>query len=782
MNDMTIKKKLIISFSVIAILVTILAGYSNFGVSKSADGFTHYREMAKDSVLAGRVQANMLMVRMNVKDYLNTPIQKEINEFEGYYKKTDDFVKEALTEIQKPTRAPMVKEISEKLHAYHGHFYEVVEFYKKRNDIVNNNLDINGKKIEQLLSAVMNSAKKDKDMEASLSAAQTIRTLLLARLYTAKYLASNKEEHANRVDKEFADLQGALKKLSGEIQNPTRRTQLAQAVTLIDTYRNGVKSIITIIRDRNEIIDNKLDIIGPHIAKLSEDVKLSIKKDQDTIGPEVAQLNNNLLVITPIIALIVLIIVIIMAVVIPRTISTQIEEFQRGLLSFFSFLNKETSSVSPINIDSKDEIGTMSRVVNENISNSKKLIEQDEALINDVKRVVSLVNNGHINQTIQGTTKNEGLEELKNLFNDMLQTISKSVADDTNKLQAALQSYQKLDFRYRIENPHGNVSMGLNSLADIINEMLVQNKQNGLTLDVSSDTLLENVDILNQNSNQAAAALEETAAALEEVTSNISSTTNNVVQMSNHASEVTKSAEIGQNLATQTGNAMDEINEQVTSINEAIKVIDQIAFQTNILSLNAAVEAATAGEAGKGFAVVAQEVRNLAARSAEAANEIKSIVENATQKADNGKKIADKMIDGYSSLNKSITKTIELISDIETASKEQQAGIIQINDAVNSLDRQTQENANIASATHDVAVQTDEIAKLVVSDANEKEFIGKDTVKAKEMSNSHTKKKIIEPQVSNEVKEETIVKNETSKMGSITPVTANNSDDEWASF
>ncbi|RXI27686.1 methyl-accepting chemotaxis protein, partial [Arcobacter defluvii] len=83
--------------------------------------------------------------------------------------------------------------------------------------------------------------------------------------------------------------------------------------------------------------------------------------------------------------------------------------------------------------------------------------------------------------------------------------------------------------------------------------------------------------------------------------------------------------------------SMDEINNQVNLINEAITVIDQIAFQTNILSLNAAVEAATAGEAGKGFAVVAAEVRNLASRSAEAAKEIKAIVENATSKADQGK-------------------------------------------------------------------------------------------------------------------------------------------------
>merc|ERR1711991_1300727 len=96
----------------------------------------------------------------------------------------------------------------------------------------------------------------------------------------------------------------------------------------------------------------------------------------------------------------------------------------------------------------------------------------------------------------------------------------------------------------------------------------------------------------------------------------------------------------GQNLATKTASSMDEINTEVNAINESITIIDQIAFQTNILSLNAAVEAATAGEAGKGFAVVAQEVRNLASRSAEAAKEIKDLVESATIKANDGKKIS----------------------------------------------------------------------------------------------------------------------------------------------
>jgi methyl-accepting chemotaxis protein len=170
---------------------------------------------------------------------------------------------------------------------------------------------------------------------------------------------------------------------------------------------------------------------------------------------------------------------------------------------------------------------------------------------------------------------------------------------------------------------------------------------------------------------------------------------------------------------------MDDINTQVTAINEAISVIDQIAFQTNILSLNAAVEAATAGEAGRGFAVVAAEVRNLAARSAEAANEIKALVENATSKSKQGKEVAALMINGYHNLNDNINNTLSLIQEVENASKEQKFGIEQISDAINSLDKQTQINANIANHTNTIAVETSELAKNVVEATSTKEFRGK---------------------------------------------------------
>ena len=461
-----------------------------------------------------------------------------------------------------------------------------------------------------------------------------------------------------------------------------------------------------------------------------------------------------------------------------KFVSTPLKQFQTGLLSFFSYLNNETKKIEPIDIKSEDEFKEMSIIINQNIQKTQNNIEEDNKLIEEAKTVIGRVKHGWYSEYIKGNTSNQSLNAFKDDVNEMIHA-TKDHFENVNKI---LEEYAHLDYRNELVI-EGIESGGvfelllkdINKLRDAITAMLIDNKSTGLTLQNSSQLLLNNVDELNENSNQAAAALEETAAALEELTSNISKTTNNVIEMANHADEVTISVKTGEELASQTTDAMDEINTEVSGINEAITIIDQIAFQTNILSLNAAVEAATAGEAGKGFAVVAQEVRNLANRSAEAAKEIQGLVEKATSKANNGKNIADKMIDGYTHLNQSISKTIELISEVEEASKEQKSGIIQINDAVNSLDKQTQKNASIASTTNDIAVQTDNIAKESVKNTDEKEFVGKENVKAKENTSIASEVMVNTPK---EIRPES-----TNNKQPIKPITPSHSDeDEWASF
>ena len=484
---------------------------------------------------------------------------------------------------------------------------------------------------------------------------------------------------------------------------------------------------------------------------------------------------KNIIIIESIVVLLLLVLALSF---LTKDIIGSLNKFKNGLNNFFDFINKKSDKIELINIKTSDEFGQMANVINENIILTQNNLKEDQKLIDDVSIVISRVKHGWYSQSIQAQTSNQTLNILKDGINDMIVSTKQHFVT-VNK---TLQEYTKYNYTKELvldgiekDGVFEQFIIDINKLRDAINLMLQENKRNGLTLNDSSNGLLLNVNKLNESSNDAAARLEETAAALEEVTSSIFNSTNKISEMSKIANNVTVSASQGEKLASKTTIAMEEINDKVTAINEAISVIDQIAFQTNILSLNAAVEAATAGEAGRGFAVVAQEVRNLASRSAEAAKEIKNLVQDATVKANEGKDISSEMIKGYSSLNESINQTITIISEITSSSKEQQKGVEQINDAINSLDKQTQENASIANTTNDIAKKTSLIAKKILESAEQKEFEGKSSIQVEQIDIKNEKQTPVKSsaKVVSTPKVQNTQKVESSK---------NHTEDEWESF
>ncbi len=622
--------------------------------------------------------------------------------------------------------------------------------------------------------------------EAAVKTDIFVQQVLKGRISVYQFLRSPNEQTAQKVRDDFALLNKEVTEFKSKLSVEKNRILSDEIVTNSKKYIEhfdafASKRIVDFKNGTNDESSEIKEIISQmvKVGLVLEEKLQEINKSAIDLKNESINFLNNLLIV---VALIAILIFVISSLFISSVVIKSLNNFKEGLLSFFSYLNRESSTVSLLNDKAEDEFGEMAKVVNDNIERTQKGIEEDRRLIDETIAVLGEFEQGDLSQRLNISVSNPALMELKTVLNKMASNLESNIDNVLN----ILEQYSSYNYLNKISTKNLKehllkLANGVNTLGDSITQMLVENKSNGLTLDESSNILLANVDKLNISSNEAAASLEETAAALEEITSNIRNNTQNIAKMANYSNDVTKSVTHGEKLANQTTLAMDEINLQVNAINDAISVIDQIAFQTNILSLNAAVEAATAGEAGKGFAVVAQEVRNLASRSSEAAKEIKIIVENATKKANDGKEISNNMIEGYKELNENITNTINLIQDIEMSSKEQLMGIEQINDAVNSLDQQTQQNAMVASQTHDVAILTDEIAKLVVSNADKKEFIGKSEVKGKNIDSKHNVSYDIKNNriLDNKVLISSKVKVETNKQKIVSNISK---DDEWESF
>ena len=406
-------------------------------------------------------------------------------------------------------------------------------------------------------------------------------------------------------------------------------------------------------------------------------------------------------------------------IIIKKNVTDALNKFKSSFENFLEFVSFKTNKFNYVDDLPNNEIGDLIESLNNTAKDFDAKLKEDMKVMGEIVLVTDKVEQGIYKCQIKSTTRNPMISTLKDTINKMITQMSTNMID----LKNTLTKYTHDDFRARvtidarIKEDMQEILNSVNILGQTLAKNASLNMKNGQTLEDNANSMASSVANVAQKANEQAASLEETAAAVEEITSITRNNAQNAATMANLGGKVRSSVTSGQALASKTATSMDEINQQVNAINEAIAVIDQIAFQTNILSLNAAVEAATAGEAGKGFAVVAAEVRNLATRSAEAAKEIKNLVENATSKANDGKTISAEMIKGYEELNTHIGQTIKLIEDVSNASKEQMQGIEQINDAVTMLDRVTQENASEANNVASIASEVQELAISLVNDA-----------------------------------------------------------------
>ena len=411
---------------------------------------------------------------------------------------------------------------------------------------------------------------------------------------------------------------------------------------------------------------------------------------------------------------------------ITRGITKQIKDFSSHFREFLSFITYKQNRIEKKKLEGNCEFSVMTKDINSAIDEFDDKFKNDMRVIGESVLTFDKLKKGIFKCRVNSNSSNPMINTLKNTINDALDDLENYMRE----IEKTLISYTSNDYKDRIvindkiANPSRllKVIQSVNSLGDTLATQAKNSLENGSSLETNSKTLKNSIENLTSKITKQIESLEETNLAVEKISEITNNNSKNTTSMSKLAEIVKQAVEDGYNLSNKTTKSMDDINEKVIAINEAITIIDQIAFQTNILSLNAAVEAATAGEAGKGFAVVAGEVRNLANKSAEAANEIKKLVEIANQKAHEGKDISNEMQNGYKNLHTHITETLQIIQNVSDAANEQMVGINQVSQTIVSLDQISKDNQKETNLINDISNVVSSMAIEVLEDAKNKKF------------------------------------------------------------
>ncbi|MBB4265325.1 HAMP domain-containing methyl-accepting chemotaxis protein [Roseospira visakhapatnamensis] len=388
LKSIRIGSKLYGGFGIVLALLLILGAVAIFSLSNIGSLFAEYRRLAQSTNEVGSVQTNMLLTRMGVKDFIIRGDDKTIDQVRAQAVETQESITSTLEVIVDEERRAMLEGIRVDLVSYVSGFRQVGDLEKAREADVAK-MDEKGPAIEQALTDVMRSAYDDGDAEAAFFAGQAMRSLLLARLYAARFLQRHETAAYDRVRQELKDTDTGLKDLLARLENPTRRALTEEAKTLVSAYQAAFNAAHTRTSMRNNVIKTKLNVIGPRVAEQIDAFNVHVRSRQNDLGVQAeagVSINTTVTIALALLA-------VLLGAVAAWLIASSIARPVKAMTAAMERLANNDFTVEIPAKDYKDEIGAMASTVEVFKENSRKIeamqAEQEAAHRRNARRVKS---------------------------------------------------------------------------------------------------------------------------------------------------------------------------------------------------------------------------------------------------------------------------------------------------------------------------------------------------------------------------------------------------------
>ena len=333
-RNAAISTKVLVGFGVVLTLLLLIAATGAYSLIRADAAFQEYRSLALQTNAYGRIQANMLMTRLFAKSFVLDASEESVRGVKERAQTTIQMIEEARGLTSSPQRLDTLDELDADLRTYVTDFETVTRRQAERSALVREQLDLAGPETEQNLSAVMCSAHDDGDIEAAYRGGMALRHLLLGRLYTHRFLIQNDAASYERALAAFEDLEKAQTELEASLEDPKRQELATKARASYEAYARAMTRVHDVITERNEIIREDLDRIGPAVAASVEALKLSAKSEQDRLGPQVEASMDRAVTLSVVLSIAAILAGILAALWIGRAIAGQVSDITGRLEGF----------------------------------------------------------------------------------------------------------------------------------------------------------------------------------------------------------------------------------------------------------------------------------------------------------------------------------------------------------------------------------------------------------------------------------------------------------------